>query len=304
MDFEKLRTFLEVTRQGSFSRAAEKLRLSQPAISAQIRSLEKEVGASLLDRNSGRVVATAAGRVFEPFAEQCLQSYNQIVTTVADLHRSPRGSISISANETTCLYVFPKIFAQFKRQCPRVELGIVRAERARTIEAVLKRQVDFGVISLPFKDPRVTITLVHRDELVLVVPPAHPLAERKTIGVSELGQYPLLVPTQGRQRERIEGMFRMHDVLPKLAMEVDSGELLKRLILAGLGIGFLPYINVAEDEGAGRVTAVRMEGRRFARDLALIFHKKNTLTRGGQIFFEIATKSVAASVPNSPKAGL
>lgn len=289
MDFEKLRTFLEVCQQGSFSRAAEKLRVTQPAISAQIRSLEKEVGATLFDRKSGKVSTTAAGRVFEPFAEHCLQCYNHIVMTVAELHRSPRGAISISANETTCLYVFPSIFAQFKQQCPRVGIGIVRAERARTLEAVLKRQVDFGVISLPFKDPRITASLVHKDELVLVVQPGHPLAKRPTIKVGDLVSHTMLLPKHGRQREQIDGIFQMHDVQPKLAMEVDSGELLKRLILAGLGIGFLPRINVAEEERAGQLVVVRLDGIRLARDLALIYHNDNVLTKAGQVFFEIAT---------------
>lgn len=296
MDFEKLKTFLQVCQQGSFSRAAEKLRVTQPAISAQIRSLEKEVGATLFDRKSGKVSTTAAGRVFEPFAEHCLQCYSHIVMTVADLHRSPRGAISISANETTCLYVFPKIFSQFKKECPRVGLGIVRAERARTLEAVLKRQVDFGVISLPLKDPRIKANLVHKDEVVLVVQPAHPLAQKKTIKVDDLAPYPLLLPKQGRQREQIDGIFRMYDFQPKLAMEVDSGELLKRLISAGLGIGFLPRINVAEDEAAKQLATVRLEGVRLARDLALIYHKENVLTRAAQTFLDIATEGQRAPV--------
>ncbi len=295
MDFEKLRTFLEVCQQGSFSRAAEKLRVTQPAISAQIRSLEKEMGTTLFDRKSGKVSTTAAGRVFEPFAEHCLQCYSHIVMTVAELHRSPRGSISISANETTCLYVFPRIFAQFKQQCPKVGLGIVRAERARTLEAVLKRQVDFGVISLPLKDPRLTMNLVHKDELVLVVPPNHALAKQQTIKVTELVPHPLLLPKQGRQREQIDGIFQMHDIQPRLAMEVDSGELLKRLILAGLGVGFLPRINVAEEERSKQLVAIRLEGIRLARDLALIFHKDNALTKAAQTFLEIAT--TASRVP-------
>lgn len=288
MDFEKLKTFLEVCQQGSFSRAAEKLRLTQPAVSAQIRSLEKEAGAPLFDRKSGSVQLTAAGRVFEPFAEHCLQCYSHIVMTVADLHRSPRGAISISANETTCLYVFPKIFAQFKQLCPRVGLGIVRGDRAHTMEAVLKRQVDFGVISLPLKDPRLRVNPVHRDELVLVVQPTHPLAQQKTVKVHDLAQYPLLLPKQGRQRKQIDGIFQMHDFQPRLAMEVDSGELLKRLILAGLGAGFLPHINVMEEERAKQLATLRIEGIRLARDLALIFHKENMLTRAAKTFLEIA----------------
>jgi len=171
----------------------------------------------------------------------------------------------------------------------------VRAERARTLEAVLKRQVDFGVISLPIKDARITVNLVHKDELVLVVQPTHPLANRETIRLDDLVQYPLLVPKQGRQREQIDGIFQMRDFQPRLAMEVDSGELLKRLIMAGLGAGFLPHINVVDDERAKLVATVRIEGIRLARDLALIYHRDNALTRAAQTFLEIATAGLRTS---------
>jgi DNA-binding transcriptional LysR family regulator len=159
MDFEQLRTFLEVSRLRSFSRAAEKLSVTQPAISAQIRSLENEVGARLFDRDGGKVTFTAAGRVFEPFAEHVLQCHAHIGTTIAELHRSPRGEIAISANEATSLYVLPTVFAQFKKEYTRVSLKIVRDDRARTLEGVLNREVDFGVVSLPVKDTRLSIRL-------------------------------------------------------------------------------------------------------------------------------------------------
>src|ERR1700742_2542086 len=146
MDFEQLRTFLEVSRLKSFSRAAERLRRTQPAISAQIRSLEEEIGARLFDRDGGKVTFTAAGRVFEPFAEHCLECHSHIQLAVSELDRTPRGEISISANEATSLYVLPHVFAQFKKQYSRVSVSIVRAERVRTLEAVLNREVDFGVV--------------------------------------------------------------------------------------------------------------------------------------------------------------
>jgi DNA-binding transcriptional LysR family regulator len=115
MDFEQLRTFLQVCRLKSFSRAAEKLGVTQPAISAQIRSLEKEVGARLFDRDGGKVTFTAAGRLFEPFAEHCLQCQSHIVLAVNELYRSGRGEVSVSASEATSLYVLPSVFAQYKR---------------------------------------------------------------------------------------------------------------------------------------------------------------------------------------------
>ncbi len=297
MDFEQLRTFMEVSRLRSFSRAAEKLSVTQPAISAQIRSLENEVGARLFDRDGGKVTFTAAGRVFEPFAEHVLQCHAHIGTTISELHRSPRGEIAISANEATSLYILPTVFAQFKREYTRVSLKIIRADRARTIESVLSREADFGIVSLPVKDARLLIDVIHKDEVVLVAPNAHPLVAREQVNLPEILQYPLLLPKQGRQREQLDELFRTHDTQPRVAMEVESSELLKRLVAAGLGMGFLPRAVVSADERAGLLRILRVEGLRISRELALVYRKEKALTRAGHAFLEIAT---GRSRPHQP----
>lgn len=289
MDFEQLRTFMEVSRLRSFSRAAEKLMVTQPAISAQIRTLENEVGARLFDRDGGKVTFTAAGKVFEPFAEHCLQCHNHIMVTVGELHRTPRGEISVSANEATSLYVLPAVFAQFKRQYTRVGLSIVRADRLKTIESVLSREVDFGVVSLPVKDARLLVDTLHRDDVVLVAPGNHPLASTDSVKFADIVPLPLLLPKQGRQRELIEDLFRTNDVQPRVAMEVESSELLKRLVIAGLGLGFLPRSNVQEDTKSGALKIIRVDGVRLNRELALIYRKDKVLTRAAHVFLEIAT---------------
>jgi DNA-binding transcriptional LysR family regulator len=297
MDFEQLRTFMEVSRLRSFSRAAEKLLVTQPAISAQIRTLENEVGARLFDRDGGKVTFTAAGKVFEPFAEHCLQCHNHIMVAVGELHRTPRGEISVSANEATSLYVLPAVFAQFKRQYSRVGLSIVRADRLKTVESVLSREVDFGVVSLPVKDARLTVDTLHRDDVVVVAPSNHPLAARGSVKFAEILPHALLLPKQGRQRELIEDLFRSNDVQPRVAMEVESSELLKRLIVAGLGIGFLPRSNVLDDEKSGTLKILKVEGIRLNRELALIYRKDKTLTRAAHVFLEIATGRPRPHVP-------
>src|ERR1700734_1292188 len=181
MDFEQVKTFQLVSRLKSFSRAAEKLGVTQPAISAQVRSLENEVGARLFDREGGKVTFTAAGRLFEPFAEHCLQCHSHILAGVSELYHSPRGEISVSTSEATSLYVLPAVFAQFKKLYSRVHLSIVRSERSRTLEAVFSREVDFGIVSAPVKDSRLLIHSIHKDEVVLVTHIGHPLAERDTV---------------------------------------------------------------------------------------------------------------------------
>jgi DNA-binding transcriptional LysR family regulator len=289
MDFDQLRTFLEVARHKSFSRAGEKLSLTQPAISAQIRSLETEVGAQLFDRSGGKVTFTAAGRLFEPFAEHCLDCNQHILMAVGEMQRTPRGEVSISANESTCLYVLPQVFSQFKQLYSRVGLNIIRAERSRTLEAVLNRDVDFGVVALPVKDSRLNTEWIHKDELVLVAAPGHALVRAGKLRIEDVVRHPLLLPKQGRQREQIDLLFSIRELKPNIGMELDSSELLKRFVAAGMGIGFAPRSTVAADEEANVLKILPIEGVRLVRELALVFRKDKSLSRAAQSFIEIAT---------------
>jgi DNA-binding transcriptional LysR family regulator len=299
MDFDQLKTFLEVWRQKSFSRAAEKLRITQPAVSAQIRSLEREVGERLFDRKGGKVTFTATGRVFEPFAENALATQRHMLMMVAEQRHSARGEIAISAQESTSLYVLPEVFTEFKKHYPKVGLKIVRAERSRTLEALLNREVDFGVVSLPEKDPRFTVEILHRDELVLATPKGHPLTAMAKVEPADIVKHSFLLPKQGRQRDLLLNIFRMNEVYPKKVMEVESGELMKRFVIAGLGIGFLPSINIAAEVASGAVQIVPLESVRLSRDLGLIYLKDKPVTRATSGFLEIALKDQSAMSPRS-----
>jgi DNA-binding transcriptional LysR family regulator len=149
MDFDQLETFLAVARLSSFSRAAKKRFCTQPAISSQIRSLEEEIGAKLLDRSGGKVSITASGKIFQRFAEETLEARKAIHTAIAETERVPRGEIIVGANEGTCLHILPEVFAVFKRQYPDVAVNIKRADYSKILESVIDNSVDFGVVSLP-----------------------------------------------------------------------------------------------------------------------------------------------------------
>lgn len=292
MDINQLKTFLEVARRSSFSRAAETLHVTQPSISAQIRSLETYLGHRLLERGGGKVTLTAAGRVFEPFAEDCLSRLNHMTLALADLERSPRGALSVSANDSTALYVLPLFFSKFHKQFPRVALSIIRAERIKSLKLVLDREVDFGVVSLPLKDPRLHIEVIHKDDFLLVVPAGHSLAQLERVTLHNIAQHRLLLPKQGRRREQLDECFAQANLIPRVAMELDSNELLKRLILNEIGIGFLPKINVLSEIQAGALKAICIEGVEISRHLALISRKDHVLTRAGNAFFTFATGTV------------
>jgi len=186
--------------------------------------------------------------------------------------------------------VLPIFFANFKRRYPRVALNIVRAERAKTIESVLNREVDFGVVSLPVSDPRLHVELIHEDEWTLCLPQDHPLCAAPAVTLKQIAQHTLLLPKSGRRREHLDRLFAQSKLNPRIGMELDSYELLKRLIIAGMGIGFLPRINILAELRSGTIHAVPTQGVSIPRNLGLISRFDRELTRAGHAFYNVATR--------------
>ena len=305
MDFDQLETFLEVARHTSFSRAAEKRFRTQPAISSQIRSLEEEVGARLFDRSGGKVALTAAGKLFQQYAEQTLDARKTMLVTIAEMERVPRGEIVVGANEGTCLHILPEVFAEFKKLYPNVGVQISRLERAKIMDSIVDNSVDFGVVSAPVDDKRLTVVNIHRDELVIIAPPGHSLSRLQQAAIADVVPFPLLLPKVGRTRDALENLFDERRLKPKIAMELDSSELLKRFVAADVGIGFIARSNVMEDVKAGALAAIKIADASSRRDLALVFRKDKALSRAALAFIEIAVKikqaSLAAGTPQTAR---
>lgn len=301
MDFDQLETFLEVARHTSFSRAAEKRFRTQPAISSQIRSLEEEVGARLFDRSGGKVALTAAGKLFQQYAEDILDARKTMLVTLAEMERVPRGEIVVGANEGTCLHILPEVFAEFKKLYPNVGVQISRLERAKIMESIIDNSVDFGVVSAPVDDKRLTAVNIHRDELVIIAPPGHSLSRMKQAAIADVVPFPLLLPKIGRTRDALENLFYERHLKPKISMELDSSELLKRFVAADVGIGFIARSNVMEDVKAGVLAAIAMADASIRRDLALVFRKDKALSRAALAFIEIAVKIKQASPAVTPQ---
>jgi DNA-binding transcriptional LysR family regulator len=290
MDFDQLETFIEVARLSSFSRAAEKRFRTQPAVSSQIRALEEEVGARLLDRSGGKVSLTASGKLFLKYAEETVDARKTVCINISETERIPRGELVVGANEGTCLHVLPEVFSEFKKAYPEVAVGIKRADYAKTLESVIDNSVDFGVVSLPVTDTRLTVVPIHRDELIVIAPPQHPLSHLKSATVAEVASFPLLLPKSGHTRDALEQLFHERRLKPQVSMELDSSELLKRFVAADVGIGFIARSNVAEDVRANTLAVIPIADAQIRRDLGLIFRKDKALSRAALAFIDTAVK--------------
>jgi DNA-binding transcriptional LysR family regulator len=164
---------------------------------------------------------------------------------------------------------------------------------------VTDNSVDFGVVSLPVKDTRLTVVLIHQDELVIIAPPQHPLGKLKSVSVGDLARYPLVLPKAGHTRDALDNLFRERQLKPNYSMELDSSELLKRFVAAGVGVGFIARSNVQEDVRAGVLAAIPMADAQLPRDLALVFRKDKALSRAALAFIEIAKNHKSNGRPAS-----
>src|SRR5271156_2711144 len=188
MDFDQIHTFLEIVRLKSFSKAAQTCYRTQPAISAQIRQLEHELKAELFERFGSRISLTTAGKLFAQYAEQLLDLRRQAQNALNELETTPRGELVIAANEATCIYVLPAVFAEYKNQFPGVQLQVNRSYGSRVVEAVMENVADFGLTQLPVAEKRVQIVDILRDEIHCVVPADHPLAHLERATCEEIVQ--------------------------------------------------------------------------------------------------------------------
>jgi DNA-binding transcriptional LysR family regulator len=293
MDFDQLHTFLEIVRLKSFSKAAQTCYRTQPAISAQVRQLEQELRAPLFERFGSRITLTTAGKIFSEYAEQMLDLRRRAQDTINELERNPRGELVIAANEATCIYVLPQVFAQYKTLFPAVQLLVDRSYGSRVVEAVMENIADFGLTQLPVEEKRLQVVNVHRDEIRLIIPAKHPLSGKSSVTCQDLVGQPLLLPKSGVTRTRLNAWFEPVEDELHVSMELDSTEMMKRFVMAGLGISFLALSNCHEEIAAGKIKAISLAPEPMVRRLGLIYRRDKALSKGALGFIQIILDNTA-----------
>ncbi len=287
MDFDQLHTFLEIVRLKSFSKAAQTCYRTQPAISAQIRQLEQELKTELFERFGSRISLTTAGRVFAGYAEQILELRRRGQDEINELERFPKGELVIAANEATCIYVLPLVFSEYKKQFPGVQLQVDRSYGTRVMEAVTENIADFGLTQLPIQEKRVQVVDIYRDEIRVIAPARHAIAELSSVTCHDLVPYPLLLPTSGTTRARLNTWLEPVEDRIQVSMELDSTEMMKRFTMAGLGLTFLAASNCREEVAAGKLRSVPLAPEPMARRLGLIYRKDKALSKAALGFIQV-----------------
>jgi len=295
MDYDQLGSFLEVSKLQSFSRAAEKLFRTQPAISAQVRLLEQECGEKLFDRSGKKVLLTPAGEILYRYAEKLLAMQKEALQAIAELNQTPRGKLYIGANEATCLYVLPKTFARFKHLYPLVQISIYRNFSHKILQKVQEGAVDLGIITLPLAAHNMEVIPVFRDEVQVVVPKNHPLARNKSVTLEEFAHHPLILPKTGHTRVLIDRLLRAQRHNLQISMELASVETIKKFVGAGLGISLVSRTYVQPEVAAGLLKLIPLDGQKIYRELGLVYRRDRYLSLPTKVFIEVVRESTQAT---------
>lgn len=293
MDFDQLRTFTEVAKLGSFSRAAEKVMRSQPAVSAQIRQLEEEYGQRLFDRTAKAVRLTPAGEVVLEYARQLLELRNTSAQALSHWNGRLRGTLSIGANEGTFLYVLPKVLAKYHRKFPEVRISVYRSFTHKVSEKVEEGAVDVGVVTMPVKSASMKVIPVFRDRILLMVGPGSPLFHSRSATLQEFAQQPIILPKTGSIRKVIEKNLRPFREDLKITMELTSVTMIKRFVAAGFGVSLICASFAKDNVRRDEVRLLTLEGLDLWRELALVYRKDRSLPRAASAFLELAGEELA-----------
>jgi DNA-binding transcriptional LysR family regulator len=298
MDTRQLAAFVEVVERRSFSLAAERLGVTQPAVSLQVRSLEKRLGTQLLDRSGRRVEPTEAGLRLYRGAQRLLALEEQLVEEVAGGDDGElQGELAIGASTGPGGIVMAVLLCEFQRQHPGVEVALRVHDTQRIVELVADRSLELGVVGASPRTRGVQFEPFFRDEVILVCPPDHGFAGR-TVTLDELRGEPLIVMQEGAGvRQVLEEELRQQGLrLRDLDVRIELGlqESVKTAVQRGYGLTFISSTSVEDELAAGTLAAAHVAGFTPGRDVVLVRASGRPATRAAQAFLEFARERVPA----------
>lgn len=288
MDINQLEVLIAVAGERGFSRAAEKLYRTQPAISQAIRRLEEEVGEPLFDRSSKDGTLTASGQILLKYAQQIMNLRRDAKLAVKELKDLQRGKVTLGANEYTVMYLLP-VISVYRVRHPHIKIEVKRDLASRIPSEVLKRDVEIGIVSYSPHDPAIQALPVATDELALIVAPQHPLAGKKVVSVRELGVESFIAHNvRSPYRERVVQTFEKHRTPLNISMELPTLEAIKRFVEQQMGVALMPRLAAQAEIERGQVVALTVREMRLERKLYLIYRKGAKLSHAARAFLNVA----------------
>ena len=283
VDLRQLEIIRAIAETGSFTAAGNKLHVSQSAISRQILLLEDELKEAVFLRVGRRIRITAAGESLLQLSNRVFQDLKDTIAGISDSQESLRGQIRLLGGMTVCLYVFPQLLAEVKRQHPDVELKLVTGSSERLLAHLRAGTGDLAFLTLPVEQSDMVTVPVMQEELMLVTAAKHPLSRKRKVLPQDLVRQPFVLFEPGSNTRRvIDEFFTTARIEPQIVMETENVEIIKAMVRNGIGISIIPFQAVTRDVSSGHLFCARIEGRALGRETGWVYPKMSRTPRAVQ----------------------
>ncbi|MCG7410544.1 LysR family transcriptional regulator [Paenibacillus sp. ACRRX] len=284
MNLSQLETLITISKTMSFRKAGELLNLTQPAVSAQIKSLEDEFKTVLIDRNQP-VTLTDSGKVFLAHAEQVLNIVDDLKQKLADLNQIPQGHIVLGTTTSIAIQILPRILSYFQDQFPLIKTTILSMSSSQVATQIENSTVDIGIGYLTDKNPNLITSVLYYDTFELVVNPQHPLAQHKRATIDMLRDVPLIMLSPDTVGRRFaDEAFRQHGIQPHIVMELSSSEEIKRMVELNMGAAIISKLSVSSELKRGTLQIVPIYELETSHPVGVIYRAGRYLNTAMQQF--------------------
>ena len=289
MDLYPLKVFLMVANEKSFSRAAEKLLRTQPAVSLAVQRLESDLQEKLIDRSAKELLLTDAGRIVFDYAKRFENLESELENALAELRDNSAGRLTVGANESTTLYLIEHI-EQYRRLYPKVRVQVRRSLSSRVPSELIDGSLELGVISYDPEDDRVVSQVIYTDHLSFVVSPLHRFADREEVSIAELGMETFIAHNvMSPYRAVVIREFQRLKVPLNMDVEMPTVETIRKLVQRNEGVAFLPRMCVEQEVKQGLLREVRVGELAVDRKIRLVYPARRQLSHAARAFLEVVT---------------
>jgi DNA-binding transcriptional LysR family regulator len=287
VELHSLQVFLTVANEKSFSRAAEKLFRTQPAISLAVQRLEQELGEKLIDRSGKDLILTDAGRSVLEYARRFQSLQLELENSLAELRDNSAGRLIVGANESTTLYLLQHI-EKYRELYPKVKVQIRRSLSSKLPNELLDGNLELGVISYDPSDERIQSKVIYTDSLAFIVSPKHRLAHRKSVPLTDLGGETFIAHNVlSPYRDVVLREFQSHKVPLRMEVEMPTIETIRKLVQNDVGVAFLPRMCVEQEIAQGLLCEVKVKEMHVERKIRLIYPTRRALSHAAKAFLEV-----------------
>ncbi|MGE5617996.1 MAG: selenium metabolism-associated LysR family transcriptional regulator [Sphingomonadaceae bacterium] len=302
MNLNQLKVFCEVVERKGFTRAAEALYLTQPAVSRQVQELERTYGVELFEQIGKRIYPTEAGTILYNYAKTIFHTLDDLGVELNHLKGLKSGHLRIAASATAGTYLLPPLLGKFKRKYPGVEVSL-EIYNSQQVEQrlLLYQQLDLGVTERPVTEESLYFESFDTDQLMVIVSPDHPLADRGTISATDLqGERFILREVGSGTRALLEEEFARLNLRVRRVMELGSTAAVKQAVAAGLGVSVVSSRSIQLEMGAGLLRALHCPDMRLVREIHYVHHRHKRLSHAATAFLQILKKAFP-EVPEEAK---